>query len=102
VSAVVAPELESAAYFCCLEALQNVAKHAPPQTRVRIHLAADDGALRFSVADERPGFDPAAVRRGDGLTGMRDRIGAIGGDLEIVSAPGRGTTIRGRVPLDAT
>jgi signal transduction histidine kinase len=98
----VAPELESAAYFCCLEALQNVAKHAEPQTRVRIRLAADDGALRFSVADEGPGFDPAAVRRGDGLTGMRDRIGAIGGDLEIVSAPGRGTTIRGRVPLDAT
>ncbi|MET0684997.1 MAG: sensor histidine kinase [Solirubrobacteraceae bacterium] len=98
----VAPVLESAAYFCCLEALQNVAKHAEPQTRVRIHLAADDGVLRFSVADEGPGFDPAAVRRGDGLTGMRDRIGAIGGDLEIVSAPGRGTTIRGRVPLDAT
>ena len=98
----VAPEIESAVYFCCLEALQNVAKHAEPETRVRVHLAASDGELRFGVADEGPGFDLDAVRHGDGLTGMRDRIGAIGGQVEIVAAPGRGVTVSGRVPLDAT
>ena len=98
----VAPEIESAVYFCCLEALQNVAKHAEPETRVRVHLAATDGELRFGVADEGPGFDLDAVRHGDGLTGMRDRVGAIGGQVEIVAAPGRGVTVSGRVPLDAT
>jgi signal transduction histidine kinase len=98
----VAPEIESAVYFCCLEALQNVAKHAGPQTRVRVHLDARDGELRFGVADEGPGFDLGAVRHGDGITGMRDRIGAIGGQVELVAAPGRGVTVSGRVPLDAT
>jgi signal transduction histidine kinase len=95
----VAPEIETAVYFCCLEALQNVAKHATSQTPVDVRLTATAGELRFNVADRGPGFDPRLVRHGHGLTGMRDRLGAIGGEIEIVSRPGHGATITGRVPL---
>ena len=54
--------------------------------------------LRFSVTDDGLGFDPAAVRSAHGLTGMRDRIRAAGGELRIISAPGRGTTVEGHFP----
>jgi signal transduction histidine kinase len=53
----------------------------------------------FEVADGGAGFDPAAARRGTGLTNMRDRLGAIGGTLSVVSAPGAGTRVEGAVPL---
>jgi signal transduction histidine kinase len=95
----VEPEIETAIYFCCLEAVQNVAKHATAQTPVDLRLTIDDGELRFNVVDHGPGFDPRSVRHGDGITGMRDRLGAIGGEIEIASAPGHGATITGRVPL---
>ena len=96
----VAPQIETAVYFCCLEALQNVAKHATLRTPVDVRLASADGVLRFSVVDHGPGFDPRRAQQGHGITGMRDRIGAIGGELDIVSAPGQGATIAGHVPLD--
>ena len=70
-------------YFSCLEALQNVAKYA----------------LVFTVADDGRGFDPASAARGSGLQGMADRIEAIGGTLEVDSAPGQGTTVTGRAPV---
>jgi signal transduction histidine kinase len=90
-------ELETAVYFCCLEALQNAAKHAGDDATARIALADDGGALRFEVSDDGPGFD---VRTdGAGLQNMHDRIGALGGELTIQSVPGVGTTVSGRVPL---
>jgi signal transduction histidine kinase len=92
-------ELESAVYFCVLEALQNALKHANGVRRITVDL---DGAaaaeLRFAVRD-----DGAGVRRGDalrggaGITGMRDRVAAFGGHLDIASAVGVGTTVRGLV-----
>ena len=85
-------------YFCCLEALQNVAKHAP-DARVTISLATVDGELSFTVADDGPGFDPTAATRGAGITNMADRLGAVGGRLEIRSSPGGGTEVSGRVPV---
>ena len=93
-----AEPVEVAVYFCCLEALQNVAKHAP-DARVTIGLATADGALFFTVADDGPGFDPATAARGAGLTNMADRLGAVGGTLRIRSSPGAGTEVSGRVPV---
>lgn len=91
------PETESAVYFCCLEALQNVAKHAAGAASVHIAVAREDD-LRFEVTDDGCGFLPAEAGEGSGITGMRDRLAAVGGDLRIDSAPGEGTRVRGRVP----
>jgi signal transduction histidine kinase len=92
-------EVESAAYFCCLEAMQNAAKHAQRARALVIELT-DNGVLQFEVRDDGEGFDPDAVEAGFGLTSMRDRLAAVGGDLLIVSSPGRGTRVVGRIPLD--
>ncbi len=90
--------LESAVYFCCLEALQNAAKHAPGASRVTITLREDD-RLCFEVTDDGEGFDVRASADGMGLTNMRDRLEAVGGALVIRSEPGRGSVISGTVPL---
>ena len=92
------PQVEAALYFCCLEALQNAAKHAPG-ARAAFRLACEDGWLVFSVRDGGPGFDAARASRGTGLQSMADRMAALGGTLVVDAAPGRGTTIAGRVPL---
>jgi signal transduction histidine kinase len=91
-------EVEAAVYFCCLEALQNAAKHAPEAT-VRIVVVEDDDTLQFEVIDDGPGFDAASARGGHGFTNMSDRLGAIGGTVEWRSAPGDGTTIAGSIPM---
>jgi signal transduction histidine kinase len=93
-------ELEAAVYFCCLEALQNAAKHAP-ESNVTVSLAESDGALRFEIADDGPGFDAASQNGSAGLQNMADRIGALGGRLEIKSSPSLGTRVTGKVPLGA-
>jgi signal transduction histidine kinase len=90
-------EVEAAIYFCCLEALQNIAKHAGA-TRARIRLWADDQQLHLAVEDGR-GFDPGVNRSSTGLQNMRDRVQALGGTLEVRSRPGDGTTIVGSTPL---
>ena len=93
-------DAEAAVYFCVLEALQNVAKYSgATQARVRLHGSPDH--LEFEVGDDGLGFDPATARRGAGTTNMHDRLSALGGDLDISSAPGRGTTVVGRVPVGA-
>ncbi len=89
-------DVEAAVYFCCLEALQNVAKHAPEAHAVAISLERN-GDLRFSVSDDGPGSD--AEIAGNGLVNMRDRVAAVGGTLEIKTAPGDGTEIVGHVPV---
>jgi len=91
-------QVESAVYFCTLEALNNVAKYAKA-SRVTLSLAQTDGHLTFSVVDDGRGFDPAATGYGTGLQGMADRLDAIGGTLEVRSAPADGTTVTGRVPV---
>ena len=91
-------EAEGAIYFCCLEALQNVAKYAEAG-RVRIRIWVQDSSLAFVVADDGKGFAPATVVRSSGLQNMRDRLEALGGSLDVTSAPGHGTTIQGRVPV---
>jgi len=91
-------EIEAAVYFCCLEALQNAAKHAPDAS-VEVTVAEESGGLVFSVVDDGPGFDAAVARRGHGYINMSDRVGAIGGTVRWDSAPGQGARISGSVPL---
>jgi signal transduction histidine kinase len=95
------PDVESAVYFCCLEALNNVAKYAEAST-VEIRLAHVNGELRFDVIDDGRGFDPSATDHGTGLQGMADRIDAVGGALDVQSAPGRGTTVSGRLHVEVS
>ena len=90
-------EIEAAAYFCCLEALQNVAKYARA-SEVIVEIGSHDGALTFVVSDDGVGFDPSGTAHGTGLRGMADRVDAVGGSLEIASRPSEGTTIAGRIP----
>ena len=91
--------VESAAYFCCLEALQNAIKHAGDGARVSIHLEVNGGALRFEVSDTGVGFDRSKVGHGQGLTNLTDRLGALGGEAAVTSLPGQGTTVAGQIPL---
>jgi signal transduction histidine kinase len=93
-------EIEAAVYFCCLEALQNVAKYAQAE-HVDVRLARDEQGLVFEISDDGHGFDPGATPRGTGLQGMADRLDAIGGRLEVRSMPGEGTNVTGRLPLPA-
>jgi signal transduction histidine kinase len=94
-------DIESAVYFCVLEALNNVAKYAQASTAV-IELAQHDGDLRFVVRDDGVGFDTSATAYGTGLQGMADRMDAIGGSLSVTSAPGYGTTITGSIATEVT
>jgi signal transduction histidine kinase len=94
-----APEVETAVYFCVLEALQNVQKHAPQARRTLVELDAQGpDELRFLVHDDGPGTTPERLQGGAGLTNMRDRVAAIGGTLQVTSSPRLGTTVRGRIP----
>jgi signal transduction histidine kinase len=92
-------EAEAAVYFCCLEALQNAAKHAGQGATATVRLWEESGALRFEVADDGAGFDPTSKGQGAGFINMSDRLGAIGGTLQVDSTPGAGTRVRGAVPL---
>ena len=93
-------EVEAAVYFCALEALNNVVKYAGA-SRVVVRLSDAGGHVAFEVQDDGHGFDPSETGYGTGLQGMADRLDAVGGALEVSSARGRGTTVRGRIPLRA-
>jgi signal transduction histidine kinase len=93
-------DVEGAVYFTCVEALQNVAKHAGAHATARLRVWQERGALRFEVRDTGAGFDRAAVDgRRRGLTNMSDRIAAVGGTLSVRSDPGAGTVVAGAVSL---
>ena len=89
--------IETALYFCCSEALQNAAKHGGPGTTVTITAHTDDRGLTLTIGDTGSGFDPATI--GTGLTNMTDRLSAIGGNLVIDTAPGRGTRVTIATPV---
>jgi signal transduction histidine kinase len=93
------PEIQTAVYYCCLEAMQNAAKHAGPGAHVSVRLWTAHQELRFDVHDDGPGFDPDVAHDGVGLRNMRDRLYAFDGRLQITSAPGQGTTISGALPI---
>jgi signal transduction histidine kinase len=92
-------QVEAALYFCCLEALQNAAKHAGAQ-RVDVRLertGPEKAVLRLRVHDDGAGFDPAVADAGAGLSNMRDRLDAVGGTVSLDSRPGSGTTMTATV-----
>ena len=97
-SAGTRPEIESAVYFACLEALQNAAKHAEGARSASVSLWEDE-ELRFEVRDDGAGLPDGPTQSGAGLTNMRDRVGAVGGRLAIGSVPGEGTCVAGSVPV---
>jgi signal transduction histidine kinase len=91
-------DIELAVYLCCLEAIQNAAKHAGHGAVVGIELRRGGGELEFEVHDTGRGFEPRNTPRGSGQTGIKDRVHAVGGRVQILAAPGRGTTVAGAVP----
>lgn len=93
-----AEPVENAIYFCALEAVQNTIKHAGADASITLRISRDPGLLRFDFTDDGVGLDTARPGDGIGMTSMHDRIGAVGGELEVISCPGGGTTIRGAVP----
>ncbi|WP_432491019.1 sensor histidine kinase [Kineococcus auxinigenes] len=81
------------------EALANVARHARAR-RVVVTLAPMDDVVALDVRDDGRGFEPSSTPPGSlGLVGMRERVGALGGAVDVESSPGRGTALSVRVPL---
>lgn len=91
-------DVETAIYFCCLEAMQNAAKHAGEGATLTVTIAADDDTITFTVHDNGPGFDIDSAVGGDGFVNMGDRLASVGGDLVLSSSGGEGTSIGGVVP----
>jgi signal transduction histidine kinase len=93
------PPVEVAAYYVVSEALTNTAKHAGPSP-AKVVVTELDGTLRVRVSDE--GVGGAAPQRGSGLIGLRDRVEAVGGAIEVISPVGQGTVIEVSLPLQRT
>ena len=90
------PAVEAACYFVTAEALTNVAKYAGA-TSAGIHLAVEHGRVRLVVRDD--GAGGADLNAGTGLRGLRDRVDALDGRLDVDSPPGLGTTVIAEIPL---
>jgi len=93
------PEVAAAVYFCCFEALRNAAAHAGAGAHATIALRREESAIFFQVVDDGAGFAPEATVPAGGLTQIRARVDALGGELTVVSEPGRGTRVTGTIPL---
>jgi signal transduction histidine kinase len=91
--------LEVAAYYVASEAITNAVKHAEASA-IELHLDLRDGVLTLSIRDD--GLGGADPTRGSGITGLRDRVEALGGTLSVASPPGDGTTLDVQLPLHAT
>lgn len=94
--------IEAAIYFCAREAIQNAAKHAGESAQVTVTLARRQELIEFTVSDDGAGMHPDGNTAGIGITGMQDRLEAVGGRLEIRSESGQGTSVRGVIPQPAT
>ena len=93
-------ELETALYFVALEALANIQKHAPDAAAtVSLRSSPDARSMVLEVHDDGPGFECRAGSPGTGLQNIRDRVAAVGGELEINSRPGAGTWLRAQTPI---
>ncbi len=92
-------EIENAVYYTCLEALQNVQKHAGPEARPAIAMRDAGDALYFEICDQGVGFDQRGARAGNGIRNMRERLESVGGQVLIRSPAAGGTIVSGRVPL---
>jgi signal transduction histidine kinase len=90
--------VETAAYFVVAEALTNVARHAQA-TAARVTIARRGETLTVEVADD--GIGGADLATGTGLSGLQDRLAAVGGTLKVVSPIGAGTHLRATIPCSA-
>jgi signal transduction histidine kinase len=93
--------VEAAAYFCCLEAVQNAAKHAGGSS-ICVELRAEPGSLVCVIDDDGSGFEPKAVSAGSGLANMRDRVESVGGRLSIGTSGLAGARIRAWLPVEGS
>jgi signal transduction histidine kinase len=90
-------QVEVGAYYVVSEALTNATKHARA-SNVDVHARVRDGVLELTIDDDgMGGADPA---RGSGLTGLVDRVAALGGTMLIASPPGKGTSLRVELALE--
>jgi signal transduction histidine kinase len=89
------PAIEAAGYFLVSEAITNAAKHAQADT-VTVEVVVTGDTVLISVTDD--GVGGAETGRGSGLGGLRDRVEAVGGRLEITSPPSEGTRLQARLP----
>ncbi len=99
------PSVETALYRSVQEAFNNIMRHAKA-ARVKVEIRQEAGSVLCSVRDDGIGFNTAVVKvregeRGLGLMGIRERAGALGGTLEIRSAPGKGTELSISIPLES-
>ncbi len=94
-----ATDVEAAVYFCCLEAMQNAGKYAGESAAVCVRVRLEDDVLFFAVSDDGVGFDVGGAVDGHGFVNMTDRLGALGGELQLITSPGGGATVSGRVPV---
>ena len=95
-------DIEAAVYFCCLEAVNNAVKHAGDDASITLSVRVEGTSLTFDVIDSGVGFEMGHSAAGQGFDNMSDRLGAYGGELIVESAPGHGTSVRGRVPIGPT
>jgi signal transduction histidine kinase len=89
--------IETTAYFVVSEALTNVLKHSGARS-AEVGAHVEDGILRVAVRDD--GVGEAEPGRGSGLTGLRDRVEALGGTIRITSPPGHGTSLSVEIPVE--
>ena len=89
--------VEAAAYFICSEALANAAKYANA-TRAVVRVEQQDARVRVVVSDD--GVGGADLERGTGLSGLADRLEAVGGRLQVKSVAGHGTELIAELPLE--
>jgi signal transduction histidine kinase len=89
--------IEAAAYYVVSEALTNAAKHSGASA-VHVSVAGRDGFVHVSIRDD--GVGGAVPARGSGLIGLKDRVEALGGEIEIESPPGGGTSLHVRIPTE--
>ena len=91
--------VEVAAYYVAAEALANIAKHAEA-SHARVDVELRDGVVRMRISDD--GVGGASPSAGSGLTGLRDRVEALGGSLAVRSPRGQGTSLDMTLPLATT
>jgi len=91
-------EVEAAVFYAAVEALINSATYAAPD-QIRVKLQGSEDEITVEVSDDGTGFDSSTTQEGIGLTNIRDRVEALGGDLWVESTPGVGTSVRARIPI---
>jgi signal transduction histidine kinase len=94
--------MEQGVYRIADEVFSNISRHAHGATRLEVILCQENGHLDLLIADDGPGFDPAATLSGGhyGLKGLHERAAMMGGILNVEAEPGSGTRVTLRLGLE--